>query len=105
MTRQLDASLAIYESDSATILFVFPKNEADYAIIPPHFLQYEADSAANLPLLLSYEADRAAILLPILKYDADSAAILLLPLLPYELIVYLPPSGFEIPEISPNDAQ
>ena len=84
---------------------LFTRHEADYATILPHFLQYEPDSAANLPLLVSYEADRAAILLPILKYDADSVAILLLPLLPYELIVYLPPSGFEIPEISPNDAQ
>ena len=105
MTRPLDASLAVYEADSATILLVFYQHEADYATILPHFLQYEADSAANLPLLLSYEADRAAILLPILKYDADSVAILLLPLLPYELIAYLPPSGFEITEISPNDAQ
>ena len=86
-------------------MLVFYQHEANYVIILLHFLQYEADSAANLHFILLYEADRAAILLPILKYDADSVAILLLPLLPYELIVYLPPSGFEIPEISPNDAQ
>ena len=55
LPRPLDASLAVYEADSATILFVFPKCEADYAIILPHFLQYEADSAANLPLILLYE--------------------------------------------------
>ena len=71
MTRPLDASLAVYEADSATILLVFYQHEADYATVLPHFLEYEADSAANLPLLLSYEADRAAILLPILEYDAE----------------------------------
>ena len=75
MTRPLDASLAVYEADSATILLVFYQHEADYVIILLHFLQYEADSAANLPLLLSYEADRAAILLHILKYDTDFVGI------------------------------
>ena len=71
VTRPSDASLAVYEAGSASILLVFLWNEAD-----PHFLQYETDSAANLPLILLYEADRAAILLLILKYYADSAAIL-----------------------------
>ena len=67
MTRPLDASLAVYEAGSASILLVFLLYETDYAAILPHFLQYEAASAANLPLILLYEADRAAILLHILN--------------------------------------
>ncbi len=73
MTRPLDASLAVYEADSATILLVFYQHEADYATILPHFLQYEADSAANLPFILLYEADRAAILLPNWRFRLSHA--------------------------------
>ena len=63
MARPLDASLAVYEADSATILLVFYQHEADYATILPHFL----------PFILLYEADRAAILLPNWRFRLSHA--------------------------------
>ena len=63
----LDASLKIYEADSATSLLVFLQYEADYGAILPLFLQYEAASAANLPVSLLYEVDCAAIRLHIMS--------------------------------------
>ncbi len=67
MTRPLDASLKIYEADSATSLLIFLQYEADYGAILPLFLQYEAASAANLPVSLLYEVDCAAIRLHIMS--------------------------------------
>ena len=96
MTRPLDASLKIYEADSATSLLIFLQYEADYGAILPLFLQYEAASAANLPVSLLYEVDCAAIRLHIMStipiltflmlYETDFADFLLY--IPYILLEY-----------------